>query len=246
MALGSSASTAPHLGVDLGEEVGGALGLGVERFRGERRDPGVLRVGVGEARVEARPAQHDEHAVLALVTEEHLDAGDRHAGLQLVDDDLRFGIGDAPGAAVGDGAVGVEGGEVAAGGDVAGAQLEVEAGGGERAAPELELLGVVAEQAEVAGARAGGDAGADRFDHARGALAHELVEVRGVRLFELGAVVGVGVPAQTVHHDEQDLRVGGLDQRREVHDLNASLRRPADPGSIGRRGPRAWCPADRS
>ena len=50
-----------------------------------------------------------------------------------------------------------------------------------------------------------------------GALAHELVEVRGVRLLELGAVIGVGVPAQPVHHDEEDLGVGGLDQRREVH-----------------------------
>ena len=40
----------------------------------------------------------------------------------------------------------------------------------ERAPPELELLGVVAEQAEVAGARAGGDAGADRFDQAGDAV----------------------------------------------------------------------------
>ena len=88
----------------------------------------------------------------------------------------------------------------------------------ERAAPELELLGVVAEEPEVAGTRAGGDAGADRLEHAGGALAHQLVEVRRGRFLELGAVVGVGVAAQPVHHDEEDLGVGRLDQRREVHD----------------------------
>ena len=38
-----------------------------------------------------------------------------------------------------------------------------------------------------------------------------------VGLLELGAVVGVGVAAQPVHHDEEDLGVGRLDQRREVH-----------------------------
>ena len=56
----------------------------------------------------------------------------------------------------------------------------------------------------------------------------ELVEVRGGRLLELGAVLGVGVAAQPVHHDEEDLGVGGLDQRREVHDPNATCRRSAD------------------
>ena len=237
--LGLVGEHAPHLGVDLGEEVGGALGLGVERLGRERRDPGVLRVGVGEARVEAGTAQHHEHAVLALVTEEHLDAGHRHPGLELVDDDARLGVGDATGAAVGERAVGAEGGEVAAGGDVADAQLEVETGGGERAAPELELLGVVAEQAEVPGTRAGRDARTDRLEHPRGALAHELVEVRGGRFLELGAVVGVGVAAQAVHHDEEDLGVGGLDQRREVHaaTLLCVARRdwpPARSGAAGR------------
>ena len=84
-------------------------------------------------------AQHDQHAVLALVAEEHLDPGDLHRRLQPLDDDARLGVGDAPGAAVGDGAVGVERGEVAAGGDVAGSELEVEPGGRERAPAELEL-----------------------------------------------------------------------------------------------------------
>ena len=47
--------------------------------------------------------------------------------------------------------------------------------------------------------------------------------LRRDRFLELGAVVGVGVPAEAVHHHEEDLRVGGLDQRREVHALNASF-----------------------
>ena len=165
--------------------------------------------------------------MLALVPEEHLDAGHGHAGLELVDHGQRLGVGDAPGAPVGERAVGAEGGEVAAGGDVAGAQLEVESRGRQRAASELELLGVVAEEPEVTGSRAGGDAGPDRLEHAGGALAHELVEVRGGRFLELGAVVGVGVAAQPVHHDEQDLGVGRLDQRRQVHDQNATCRRSA-------------------
>ena len=141
---------------------------------------GVLRVGVAEAGVEAGAAQHDEQPVLALVPEEHLDAGHAHPGLELLDDGLRLGVGDAPGAPVGDRAVGAEGGEVAAGGDVAGAQLEVEAGGRQRAAAELELLGVVAEEAEVAGTRAGRDARA-RPARTRPAVpsARELVEVAG-------------------------------------------------------------------
>ena len=175
--------------------------------------------------------------MLALVAEEHLDAGHRDSGLELVDDDLRFRIRDATGATVGERAVGAEGGEVAAGGDVADPELEVETGGGERAAPELELLGVVAEQAQVSGTRAWRDAGTDRLEHPRSAFADELVEVRRGRFFELGAVVGVGVATQTVHHDEEDLGVGGLDQRREVHARNATGRSSAaDPWKgAGRR-----------
>ena len=137
---------------------------------------------------------------------------------------------DATGAPVGDRAVGAEGGEVAAGGDVAGAELEVESGGGERAAAELELLGVVAEQPEVTGSRAGRDAGTDRLDEPGGALADELVEVRGGRFLELGAVLGVGVAAEAVHHDEQDLGVGGLDQRRQVHAITVPRPLSSTPG----------------
>ena len=77
--------------------------------------------------------------------------------------------------------------------------------------------------------------GTDGLEHPGGALAHELVEVRRGGFLELGAVFGVGVAAQPVHHDEQDLGVGGLDQRREVHALNATCASTA--GSlVDRRG----------
>ncbi len=59
--------------------------------------------------------------MLALVTEEDLDAGYLHRRLQPVDERTRLGVGDAPGPPVADRAVGREGGEIAAGGDVAGA-----------------------------------------------------------------------------------------------------------------------------
>jgi hypothetical protein len=71
--------------------------------------------------------------------------------------------------------------------------------------------------------RAGGDAGSDRLDEAGHALGREPVEVRRVGLLELGAVLAVGVAAEPVHDDEQDLRVRGLDQRRDVHAVTVPL-----------------------
>ena len=67
------------------------------------------------------------------------------------------------------------------------------------------------------GPRTGGDAGSDRLDETADAVARQRVEVRRDGLLELGAVLGVGVAAEAVHHDEQDLRVGRLHQRRQVH-----------------------------
>ena len=94
---------------------------------------------------------------------------------------------------------------------------EVEAGGTQRAPPELETRGVVAEQPEVAGAGAGSDARSHGLDHAGDALGRKAVEVGRVGFLELRAVLGVGVSAEAVHHHEHDLGVGGLDQRVELH-----------------------------
>ena len=216
-AFDSPASSSLRLRGDVGDELGGVLGVGLERLRVERRDTLVLRVGVGERRVETGAAQHDEHAVLALVAEEHLGPVEMHAVLQLGDDGGRFVVGKATGAAVGDGPVGGERAQVAAGGDVARSQLEVEPGRAQCAAAQLEALGVVAEEAEVTGPRAGRDAGTDRLHEPGRPFGGELIEVRRRRFLELGAVLAVGVAAEPVHHDEQDLGVRGLDQRRDVH-----------------------------
>ncbi len=183
----------PDLRVDLGDQVRGPFRFRVERVGDEGSDPGVLRVGVGQAGIETGAAQDDEHAVLALVTEVHLDPGTRHRVLESIDDGTRLGVGDASGAAIRDQTAGVEGGEIPSCGDVAGAQLEVEPGRRQRAAPEFELLGVVSEEPEVTGTGTGGDAGADGLRQPGRALAHEGVEVWRVCLLELGAVIGVGV-----------------------------------------------------
>src|SRR5262249_58798993 len=120
---------------------------------------------------------------------------------------------------VGDGAVAGERAEVAPSGDVARSQIEVEPGRAERTASELEALGVVAEQTEVPGAGPGRDAGADRFDETGDRFGREPVEIRRRGLLEFGAVLGVGIAAEAVHDDQQDLRVRGLDQSPDVHSL---------------------------
>ena len=94
------------LRVELGDQVGGVLRLGRECRRRERRHAGLLRVGVAEPGIEPGAAQHDEQPVLALVPEEDLHARHVHRGLEPLDDGLRLGVGDAPGAPVGDRAVG--------------------------------------------------------------------------------------------------------------------------------------------
>jgi len=81
-----------NLRVELGDQLGGALGFRIVGLRRARRHPGVLRIGVGEAGIEPGAAQHDEHAVLALVPEEHLDARNVHCPLELVHHRLCLGI----------------------------------------------------------------------------------------------------------------------------------------------------------
>ena len=76
LAFGLVGEHAPHLRVDLGDEVGGALRLGVERLGRERRArrcaAGRCRRGGGRG---PAPRSTTSTPVLALVPEEHLDAG---------------------------------------------------------------------------------------------------------------------------------------------------------------------------
>jgi hypothetical protein len=67
--------------------------------------------------------------------------------------------------------------EVTAQGEVVGADVEADADGFENAAADDILQGVVAEQPEVAGAAAGGDAGTDRLVEAEGRSLGEAVEI---------------------------------------------------------------------
>jgi len=64
--------------------------------------------------------------------------------------------------ATGDEALAVDSAEVASGGDVAGADLKVDAEGFQDAAADLVFQRIVAEKPEVAWSAAGRDAGQDR------------------------------------------------------------------------------------
>jgi len=90
----------------------------------------------------------------------------------------------------------VEGGQVAARRNVAGLELDVEAGRRQRAPAELVLERVVAEQPEVTGARPWRDAGADGLDQAGRARRRQPVEVRRLGFLQLAASRRRGVPAE--------------------------------------------------
>ena len=86
---------------------------------------------------------------------------------------------DAAGAAVGHDAVGVQGAEVGAGGDITGSQFKPETEGLDDAASDLEFDGVITEEAEVPRSAARGDTrGEGEHASLRGVFAQG-VEVRG-------------------------------------------------------------------
>ena len=115
-----------YLRGELVDQLRGVLRLGIERRRLERQLIRVLRIGVAEPGIEPVASEHHEHPVLAFVPEEHVGAVEVHPGLEPVDDRPGLVVGNSSGAAVGDATLGVERAQVASGGDVARAQLEVE------------------------------------------------------------------------------------------------------------------------
>ncbi len=182
-----------------------AVRVGVARRRGLRWHPHALRVDVLDARVESVAAQDAQDPVLGDVLEEDLDTLQldplvEHRG-QLAG---RF-VGDATCTPVGDVAVVVERGQVAAGRDVAGSQVELDPRRRQDPATELVLLWVVAEQGEVAGAGPDGHPGHQRIQQPHRALRRQPVEVRRARLLQLGVELAVGVAAEAVEHEQQDL-----------------------------------------
>ena len=203
------ASRVAGLVEDLLDQLGGALGLGRAGLRLERGHADDLGVGVGQVAVQALAAQHQQAAVLPLGLEEELDPVELDLAHQQLADGGRLLGGQPAGPAVGDDPVGVQGAEVDPGGHVAGLELEADAGRRQGAPADLVGERVVAEQAEVAGARPGGDAAGHRVVEAQGALAGQPVEVGGAGLGELGAALGGPVAAEAVHHQQEGLHALG-------------------------------------
>jgi hypothetical protein len=230
----------PGLVEDPADELGGALGLGRAGDRVQRGHALALGVGVGQVAVQAWAAQHQQAAVLALRLEEELGPVELDLADQEVADAGRLLGGQPAGPAVGDGPVGGQGAEVDPGGHVAGLELEADAGRRQGAAADLVFQGVVAEQAEVAGPRAGGDAPGDRVVEPQRALAGQPVEVGGVGLGELRAPLGGPVAAEAVHHQQEGLlalgpcHLGHDGLGGERHRAPPNLRGTEAPESTGR------------
>ena len=75
---------------------------------------------------------------------------------------------------------------------------------------------IVAEQRQVPGRRAGGDAVVDRHMQAAFGAGGEGVEVGRARRFQLGRAAGrARQPAEPVHHQQQDAPVVGRLELRE-------------------------------
>jgi hypothetical protein len=154
----------------------------------KRRVAGQLRIGVVDRVAESFAAEDDHETVLPHRLDEHFHAGNLDRLQQRAHLDAALGRRPA-GAAVADLARLVDRAEVAADGDVLGPDLEVDAQRFEDAAADAVLERVVAEQAEVAGAAAGGDARQDRDAHAADAFAGQRVEVRRPRRLEFRLAV---------------------------------------------------------
>ena len=89
--------------------------------------------------------------------------------------------------------------------------------------PTLYALGVVAEEREVAGAAARRHAVGDRHRQAAEALLRQPVEVRNMRLLQLGAAALVRQAAEAVDDEQQDLRVAGDGQFAQQFEIHAGI-----------------------
>src|SRR5206468_4261786 len=118
--------------------------------------------GVGQGTFQS-PAPKDDHEPMALAgPDDDLGAADFLDFLGEQPAELLTGRGvDSAGAAVGDDAFGIECAEIGARGDIAGVQFQAEPERLDDAATDLKNEGIVAEQAQVSGPAARGDAGRD-------------------------------------------------------------------------------------
>ena len=114
---------------------------------------------------------------------------------------------DAARAPVGDAALRVDGAEVAARGDVARPQVELNAERLQHAAADLEANRIVAEEAEVPRPAARRDAGRDVAEQATGRLRGESGQVGHAGRLELRAPrFGAREAAEPVEREKDDLR----------------------------------------
>ena len=168
-------------------------------------DSCYLRVGLGNRLGQAiSPETEDEAVVLHRKNVElgaiYLDAVEPMAQRR-----AQLG-GDTPGPAVHQQARIVHGAEVAAGGNVAGAEVNLNSEGLQCAPAYQVLQGVVAEQGKVAGTAAGSNPRFDWRGQTTGALTCHCVQVGQARRLQLReASVGVGKTAQAVYHQHDDL-----------------------------------------
>ena len=207
------------LGDELVDEGGGGFRFRVEGLDGERRLVEQLRIALGElcrqlrgAGAAARAEDEDE-AMLLHGLDEHLDPGqtDRAQPLRQAHAEVRR---DPAGPAVFDAARAIHRAEVPARGDVARAQVELDAERLQDAPPDLEAKRIVAEEPEVPGAATRGNPGRDVTDEPARRLARQLGEIGQARCFELRAPgLRAGEPAEPVERDQHDLGRVRDDQR---------------------------------
>ncbi len=211
LARGSSfsASRAAFTNADTIFAVG--LDAASRAFTGNGAHAGVLGIGVAQAMAQLVPPHDQRAAVLRLGFNEELDPRRCRDLTQPCDEPPVLPGLDAPRPAVGDVAVGIEGAEVEARRHVAGLEREVDAHGGKHAAADLVLGRVVAEEAQVAGARAGRYANPHRVKPPAATVPGEEVQIWLLGSREGCESVAVARQvAQAIQHQEQDARRGLL------------------------------------
>ena len=173
-------------------------------------DAGALGVGVVDVAAESIAANHDDEAIFLDVADEDFDAGDCD-GVEFFAEFFGDIGGYASGAAVADVAGCVNGDEVAADCNIAVGEGEVDSEGFEDAAADVVFEGVVAEESEVAGAAAGGDAWQNRNAHAQHTALGERIEVGRVGGFKFGFAAWLKrESAESVCDVEDDFGVSGF------------------------------------
>ena len=160
------------------DDIGGRLGVGVGGADGRGNNAVDLFIGVGEVFAETRATEDDDKSVGLDGVDVNLSTFD----LDVIEEAAELsGLagGETPGAAVGDYALGVDGAEVAAHGEVVGGEVYADTGGFKDSALDEVGHRVVAEKGEVAGAAAGDDSGGHGYGEPAHGEGGESIKVGG-------------------------------------------------------------------